>query len=105
MMLWLTFALGLAFIVLQYQGYQYMNNELDLWLQTNPSSSFVFVISGIHAAHLIGGIGALLYLLIKSMMVPYKLTEKSKNGFEMVLIYWHFVDALWIYLWLFLLTQ
>ena len=46
--------LGLAFLVLQYQGWQALT-AIGVELTTNPSGSFVYVISGVHAAHILGG--------------------------------------------------
>jgi cytochrome c oxidase subunit 3 len=96
--------LGLIFIVLQYAGWVEMSaNGVDL--DTNPSAPFVYVISGFHAAHVLGGIAALIVAVLHAFTLPYKVTAKRKLRFELTFIYWHFVDLLWIYLYLFLLMQ
>ncbi len=100
----ITFVLGLAFLVLQYQGWLAMN-AMDIWLNTNPSASFIFVITGIHAAHLIGGVTALTIAMVYAFKLTFKVTERRKNRFELVLIYWHFVDILWLYLLIFFILQ
>lgn len=100
----LTALLGVAFIVLQYKGWMYLVG-MNVTLQTNPSSSFLFVISGLHAAHVIAGLGALLMALIHAYILPFKATEKRKHRFSLTLIFWHFLDLLWLYLFLFLLYQ
>lgn len=92
-----TFVLGIAFVVLQYMGWDQMN-AMGATFTVNPSSSFVYIISGVHAAHVLGGIAALLTALIHAFVLPYKPTLKRKRRFELVVQYWHFVDILWLYL-------
>ena len=100
----LTTILGLVFIVLQYRAWTAMLG-MDIPLGTNPSGDFVYVISGVHAAHVIGGIGVLVVALVHAFALPFKFTPKRKLRFELTLIYWHFVDLLWIYLLVFFLLQ
>ena len=104
LLLGLTFILGLAFIGLQYQGWLALQ-LIGVELTTNPSGSFVYVISGVHAAHVLGGIAALFVALLHALGLPYKVTPQRKLRFEMTLIYWHFVDLLWVYLLLFFMMQ
>ena len=99
-----TLLLGFAFLALQYQAWQDMV-AIGVELTTNPSGSFVYVISGLHAAHILGGIGALVIALIHAFGLKYQVTEGRKLRFEMTLTYWHFVDVLWIYLLLFFTLQ
>jgi cytochrome c oxidase subunit 3 len=96
--------LGFAFLVLQYQGWLELQ-KIGIELSTNPSGSFVYAISGIHAAHVLGGVAALVLALLHAFTLPYKLTAQRKLRFELTLIYWHFVDLLWVYLFVFLLIQ
>lgn len=98
------FLLGMSFIVLQWEGWQALQ-AIGAGLRTNPSSSFVYVISGVHAAHVLGGIAVLSVALIHAFGLPFKLTRRRKLRFEMTLIYWHFVDLLWIYLLVFFVLQ
>jgi cytochrome c oxidase subunit III len=100
----ITSFLGLAFLVLQYQGWQALT-EIGVGLTTNPSGSFVYVISGVHAAHILGGLAALTVAIIHAFALPHKVTAARKLRFEMTLIYWHFVDFLWIYLLVFFTLQ
>jgi cytochrome c oxidase subunit 3 len=99
-----TLILGLAFLALQYQGWQALTS-IGVELTTNPSGSFVYVISGVHAAHILGGIAALIVALIHAFALPHKVTPARKLRFEMTLIYWHFVDFLWVYLLVFFTLQ
>lgn len=103
-MLIATFVLGLLFVILQYQGWQAMT-EIGATFTVNPSSSFIFVISGLHAAHVLGGMTALIVALAHAYMLPYKPTLKRRQRFELVVHYWHFVDVLWVYLMLFFMIQ
>lgn len=99
-----TFILGIVFVVLQYQGWIALQGQ-GIELSGNPSGSFIYVISGFHALHVLGGIVALLMALVFAYKLPYKPTRKRKNRFELVLHYWHFIGFLWVYLLLFLFTQ
>ena len=100
----LTFILGIAFLVLQYQGWLAMV-EIGVPLRTNPSGDFIYAISGIHAAHILGGLAALAIALIHAFGLKYKVTPARKLRFELTMIYWHFVDLLWVYLLVFFLLQ
>ena len=103
-MLILTFLLGLAFVILQYQGWQSLN-AIGATFTVNPSSSFIYVISGLHAAHVLGGIAALTVALTHAFILPYKPTLRRKQRFELVVQYWHFVDVLWVYLVIFFILN
>jgi cytochrome c oxidase subunit 3 len=103
-MLIVTMVLGLLFVVLQYQGWVEMT-EMGATFTVNPSSSFIYVISGLHAAHVLGGIGALTVALTHAFVLPYKPTIRRKQRFELVVHYWHFVDILWVYLMVFFMIQ
>jgi len=95
-----TVAMGFAFCIGQFYAYQQMIANNVFFAFSNPSNSFVYVISGLHLAHVIGG---LIFLLI--MWVGSFKTTLSKNFqlyLNMCLTYWHFIGILWIYLYLFL---
>ena len=99
-----TLVLGIAFVVLQYQGWMQLY-KIGVALNGNPGGSFFYVISGIHAAHVVGGIFALTTAVMHAISLPYRITEKRRRRFQLVVHYWHFVDFLWLYLFLFLLIQ
>ncbi|HXR81547.1 MAG TPA: cytochrome c oxidase subunit 3 [Saprospiraceae bacterium] len=99
-----TLLLGIAFVVLQYQGWQQLYN-IGVVLDGNPGGSFFYVISGIHAAHVIGGIFALATAALHAYSLSFRPTEKRRRRFQLVVHYWHFVDFLWLYLFLFLMIQ
>jgi len=103
-LLLVTTVLGLMFLVLQYFGWQALN-ESGISITGNTSGSFVYVISGIHAAHILGGIGALVTALVFAFKLKYFVSERRKLRFRLVVHYWHFVDVLWIYLFIFFMFQ
>jgi len=96
--------LGLLFLVTQYMGWMDLN-AMGIFLDGNPSGSFVYAISGLHAAHVLGGIATLIMALVHAFGLKFKVTDKRKTRFQLTLIYWHFVDILWIYLLLFMIFQ
>ncbi len=95
-----TLILGVLFIVLQVTGFRQLW-AAGLTLQSNVSISFLYVIVGIHAAHVIGGIVALVVMSLKAF--SSKMRNYSAVPVDLVSTYWHFVDILWIYLLIFLL--
>lgn len=101
LLLVLSMLLGFAFIGLQYIGWLDLV-EAGVPLKTNPSGDFVYVISGIHALHVVGGIAAILVALIVAFIQPFRVTKARSLRLELTLTYWHFVDFLWIYLIVFL---
>jgi cytochrome c oxidase subunit 3 len=103
-LLLLTFILGILFIYLQYKGWMALV-AIGVELGTNPSGSFLYVLSGLHAAHILGGLAAILVALLHAFILPYEITPKRILRFEMTQIYWHFVDILWIYIIVFLWLQ
>ena len=100
----LSFILGITFVVTQYYAWMEMFT-MGIDLKRNPSGAFVYVITGAHAAHVLGGIATFIVALIHAFSLPFRVTDKRKNRFQLVLIYWHFVDFLWIYLLLFFTLQ
>jgi cytochrome c oxidase subunit III len=103
-MLFSTFALGIAFVVLQYKGWEALT-AIGATFTANPSSSFMYVIPGLHAAHVLGGIGALTVAIVHAYYLPFKPTLRRRQRFDLVVSYWHFVDALWVYLMVFFTIQ
>ena len=94
-----TIILGMLFIVLQVFGFRQLWS-VGITLQKNVSFSFLYVIVGLHALHVIGGIIALAALYAKAFSV--KTRNYNIVPVEVTSTYWHFVDILWIYLLFFL---
>lgn len=99
-LLGLTLALGVGFVIGQLLGYKQLTENNVFFAFSNPSNSFVYVISGLHLLHIVGGLVFLLIMWVQSLIRP--LTEKSMIYLNMCVTYWHFVGILWIYLYLFL---
>ena len=103
-MLILTFLLGAAFVVLQYFGWLEMAAG-GVPPKTNPAGDFVYAISGLHAAHVIGGIAILAVCLIVAFATKLRATPARRLRLQLAITYWHFVDVLWLYLIIFLSLQ
>ena len=94
-------SLGLFFSYAQMQGWKELISQ-GVYLTgegSNPSGSFIYVITLAHLLHLVGGIVALLITTVKSKMGKY--TSDNYLGIELTSNYWHFLGLLWIYLFLF----
>jgi cytochrome c oxidase subunit III len=97
----ITFALGLAFLWMQFEGWREMVN-MKVYFVGNPSGSFLYVFTGLHAFHLISGLIVLLLALASSFRL--KVHAKNLRRIGICATYWHFLDILWVYLFFFLLT-
>jgi cytochrome c oxidase subunit 3 len=90
----ITLAFGLAFVVGQYLVWRELAAQ-GLYLATNSNSSFLYVLTGVHALHVLGGITGLLRLIAR--MIPRHVTLRRSSVTNTV-IYWHFMGVLWLYL-------
>ena len=95
-----TMILGTLFIVLQIIGFQQLWAK-GITLQGNVSYSFLYVIVGLHAVHVIGGVTALIVMSLKAF--SSRVRNYSAVPVELISTYWHFVDILWLYLLVFLI--
>ncbi len=98
----LTFVLGIVFIVLQVLGFSNLWEQHIRFKGSAGAGQFLYVIFGLHALHVVGGIVALLVLFLKAFFGKIKLY--SSVPVEVAATYWHFVDILWIYLLVFFLV-
>jgi cytochrome c oxidase subunit III len=91
---WVTTGFGLLFLAGQIIAWRQLA-AAGLLLSTNPSSSFFYVLTAAHGAHLGGGIFALFYVTFRN----WKRSRISQaTAAELTSIYWHFMDGLWIFL-------
>jgi cytochrome c oxidase subunit 3 len=93
--LWaVTTILGVAFLIGQVVAWRQLVGE-GIYLASNPASSFFYIFTGAHALHLLGGVGALLY-------VAWRNFERAQVtrvvAAEVTSYYWHFMDGLWLFL-------
>ncbi len=91
---------GIAFLVLQVLGWQQLQ-AAGVYVKGNPAESFYYVLTGVHFFHIITGLGVLLYAFYSTF--KGKITAKNTTQIEVCATYWHFLDILWIYLFLFLI--
>ncbi|MCC5916792.1 MAG: cytochrome c oxidase subunit 3 [Cryomorphaceae bacterium] len=99
----LALAFGLAFMVFQILGWEDLVKREIFFTgpKSNVSGSWIYAITFFHLLHVIGGITALIVTFVKALMGLY--SEKNKLGFELTSIFWHFLGAVWLYLYLFLI--
>jgi cytochrome c oxidase subunit 3 len=95
-----TLALGVTFITCQLMGWRELAAQ-GVYFASHPHSSFFYFFTGVHGVHLLGGLAALLYLIVRVRLRRAVISEKTEIATQMVSLYWHTMDALW--LWLFLL--
>ena len=112
-----TILAGILFGVMQYDGFYQLYHQLQhvningrilsetatVRVNGNPSESFLFIIAGLHLAHLLGGIVAMVIVYFRSIRTRVKVYNTT--GLEIAGGYWHFVDALWLYLFIFFLVN
>ena len=96
-----TAFLGVAFIVLQWMGFRSLEEHgvALIGANSNAAGSFLGVITGVHMLHVLGGVIALLVMFFKAYSSRRK--NYSPISIEIAGTYWHFVDGLWIYLFIF----
>jgi len=99
----ITAFLGVLFAVLQVYGFKNLDSHgiKLVGRNSNPGASFLLVIIGLHALHVLGGVVALVTMYLKVFLS--KVRNYSAIPAEVVATYWHFVDILWLYLVIFLM--
>jgi cytochrome c oxidase subunit 3 len=100
--LFTTLVLGIAFFFTQIEGWRQLTAQGIYFVgkYSNSSGSFLYLIALVHLAHMVGGLIALAVSLTKSLLKKY--SSADHLGIELTAIYWHFLDLLWVYLFLFL---
>jgi len=102
--LWITFVLGVAFFCIQLYGWYILTAKMGVYfINPNASRSFIYVFSGIHLLHVFAG----LLVLLNTISASSRNIPQVRNLFkmEMASIFWHFLDIIWIYLYVFLLLN
>lgn len=98
----ITFVLGLLFLAMQFYGWIQLV-EMNVYFVGNPSGSFVYVLSGLHGFHIIAGLILLVISLVAAF--SYKINAMQLTLIKICATFWHFLDALWLYLFVFLLIN
>lgn len=99
----LTLLLGLGFVYCQFQAWGVLVDQKIFFAgrYSNASGSFMYALTGLHMAHLVAGIIALMVVSVKALKERYN--SGDLLGIRLCALFWHFLDVLWIYLFLFLL--
>lgn len=107
----MTLSLGLLFILLQAWGWRQLVLQ-GVGLSTTPAGSFVYILSGLHLLHILIGLVFLLIALSEAMRrrhyidsFVYSVNPPNQLKLKLIALYWHFVDVLWVVLFLFLLIH
>lgn len=99
----ITFLFGIVFSISQFFAWKelYQNGVVYAGKYSNPAGSFLYLLTALHLVHLLGGLIGLFVTTIKNFLGKYH--SENYLGIELISIYWHFLDALWIFLFLFLI--
>ena len=97
-----TFLLGVGFIIFQFVGFsEIIASGYNFTGPTsNITTSFIYLVVLLHVAHVIGGLISLLVVIYNHYKQKYR--HGKTLGIELAATFWHFIDAIWIYLFLFL---
>lgn len=100
-LLWVTLLLGIAFVVLQFKGFGQVveNGYFFTGSESNVTTSFLYIVVLVHLLHLLGGFISLFIVIYNHYKQKYNATQTL--GIELSAMYWHFMDFIWVYLFLF----
>ena len=107
----ITLALGGAFIVMQFWGWKEIFTQ-----NSNPemknARGFIYLLSGLHIFHIVLGLGFLIKIFVEAIKrmsyidsFIYSVNPPNQLKINLIIFYWHFVDVLWVVLFLFLLWR
>jgi len=106
-----TLVLGSLFVLVQILGWRNLV-QMNIYLNGSPSGSFLYLLSGLHIVHILGGLFFLMIVFVESIKKPsyvdsfiYSVNPPNQLRLKLITIYWHFVDVLWLYLFIFLLIN
>lgn len=101
-MLLLTVALGIVFLVMQVMAFMQLFNS-GVKMEGSGAGQFLYITFGLHGLHVLGGVIALVVILLRTFSP--KMKNYSAVPVEVVTTYWHFVDFLWLYVFIFFLIR
>ncbi|MCJ0741250.1 cytochrome c oxidase subunit 3 [Pedobacter montanisoli] len=101
--LWITVILGLVFAYLQFRAWSSLYLSGAVLINNNAAISMVYLLSGMHLLHIVAGLA----LVISALVGSYGKIDHAKLVYrqDIASIFWHFIDILWIYLYVFLLLN
>ena len=88
-------ALGILFLIGQAIAWRQLK-DAGVFISSNPSSSFFYVLTASHAFHLLGGVAALVYVDVQALRL--RLGPAKRTAIDITAIFWHFLDGIWVYL-------
>ena len=91
---WLTGALGASFVAAQFLAWRQLA-AAGVFLATNPSSSFFYLLTGVHIVHVLGG---LIWFGVVALRLRRMAFAPGHDGLALFATYWHYLGALWLYL-------
>ncbi|HXG91844.1 MAG TPA: cytochrome c oxidase subunit 3 [Blastocatellia bacterium] len=95
----LTTLLGIGFLVGQLIAWRQLAAQ-GIYVNTHPHSSFFYLMTGVHGLHLFGGVIALIYTTVSALRLRIGIQKRA--AVRVTALYWHFMDGLWVYLFLLL---
>lgn len=100
--LFATLALGILFVILQFVGFGQIveNGYYFTGTESSITTTFLYIVTVVHLIHLAGGLISLLIIIYNHFKQKYNSTQTL--GIELGAMYWHFLDFLWVYLFVFL---
>ncbi|WP_164109280.1 MULTISPECIES: heme-copper oxidase subunit III [Sphingobacterium] len=103
LLLLFTVILGIVFFVLQVQAWKVLTSQGVYFINNNASQSFIYIFTGLHLLHIVAGI----FVLLRALLGAIRGIPQGDNVFRMDLaaVFWHFLDLLWIYIYVFLLLN
>jgi cytochrome c oxidase subunit 3 len=87
--------LGILFLLGQAFAWKELSHA-GIFVATNPSSSFFYLLTAAHGVHILGGLSALVYVDVQALRL--RLGPRKRTAVDVSAMFWHFVDGLWIYL-------
>ena len=94
---WWTVGTGLGVLFLVGQALAWRElREAGVYMASNPSTAFFYILTASHAAHLLGGLTALIYVDVQALQ--FSLGPAKRTAIDCSAIFWHFLDVIWIYL-------
>jgi cytochrome c oxidase subunit III len=105
----ISFILGILFITFQIIGWQQLYQK-NITIQNHTGASFLFILSALHIVHTLGGLVALAMTVFKAFKhasyvdsFVYNVNPPNQLRLKLVSIYWHFLDIMWLIIFLFML--
>jgi len=94
---WWTGATALGFVFLAGQAIVWREmSRAGVFIASSPTSSFFYLLTAVHAAHLLGGLGALVWVDVQAIRL--RLGPAKRTAIDVSAVFWHFLDGIWLYL-------